>query len=139
MMIINTHTHICPDKIAKIVEDNFSSQFGSIYSSFKVSSLLDDMVKCGVDISVVFCIAERPEVVKAANDFVISQQDNKKIIALGTIHPDFEDYKQEIARLKQSGIRGIKFSSIFQGFYPDEDRMLIRLKKFSWSNFGSID
>lgn len=123
-MIINAHTHIYPDKIAKAVEDMFSRQFGPLYGSFKVSSLLDDMTKCGIDTSFVFCIAERPEVVKAANDFVISVHDNKKIVALGTIHPDFEEYKQEINKLRQHGIRGIKFSSIFQDFYPDEERML---------------
>lgn len=124
MMIINTHAHIYPDKVAKTIEDITAQQFGPLYSSFKVSSLLEDMAKYGIETSVVFCLAERPAVVKTANNFIIAVQDNKKLVGLGTIHPDFEDYQQEIKRLRQNGIKGIKASSIFQGFYPDEERML---------------
>jgi predicted TIM-barrel fold metal-dependent hydrolase len=123
-MIIDTHAHICPDKIAKAVEDITSKRFGPLYGSFRVSSLLDNMKKYGIDISIVSCIAERPEVVKAANDFVINVQDGKRIVGVGTIHPDFEDYKQEIEKFKQQGIRGIKWNSEVQGCYPDEERML---------------
>ena len=123
-MIINTHTHIYPDKIAQAVDEKALKQFGYLCGSFKVSGLLGDMAKHGIDTSVIFCMAEKPQVVKPANDFVISLQDNKKLVACGTIHPDFEDYKQEIERLRQHGVRGIKWSSEFQGFYPDEERML---------------
>lgn len=123
-MIIDAHTHIYPDKIAKTIEDITSKRFGPLYGSFKVSSLLDNMERCGINTSVVFCIAERPEVVKAANDFVIGVQDGKRTVGVGTIHPNFEEYKQEIEKLKQHGIRGIKWSSEFQDFYPDEEKML---------------
>lgn len=123
-MIINAHTHIYPDKIAQTVDEKVLKQFGLLYGSFKVSSLLDDMVQHGIDTCAIFCIAEKPKVVKPANDFIISLQDNKKLVAFGTIHPDFEDYKREIERLRQHGVRGIKWSSEFQSFYSDEERML---------------
>jgi len=123
-MIINAHTHVYPDKIAQAVDKKALLQFNKLYGSFKVSGLLDDMALYGIDTSVIFSIAEKPQVVKPANDFVISLQDNKKFIACGTVHPDFEDYEQEIERLRQHGIRGIKWSSEFQDFYPDDEKML---------------
>jgi predicted TIM-barrel fold metal-dependent hydrolase len=123
-MIINSHAHIYPDKVAQPIEDVISKKFGPLYSSFKVSSLLEDMEKFGIETTVGFCIAERPKVVEASNNFVISLLHNKKIVPFGTILPDFEDYKQEIQRLKQNGVKGIKLSSIFQNLYPDEERML---------------
>ena len=123
-MIVNSHAHIYPDKVAKPVEDVISKRFGPLYSSFKVSSLLEDMEKFGIETTVGFCMADRPKVVEASNDFVISLLNNEKIVPFGTILPDFEDYKQETQRLKRNGVKGIKISSIFQNLYPDEERML---------------
>jgi uncharacterized protein len=123
-MIINSHAHIYPDKIAKPVEDVISKKLGPLYSSFKVSSLLEDMEKFGIETTVGFCKADRPKVVEASNDFIIGLLNNKKIVPFGTILPDFEGYKPEIQRLKRSGVKGIKVSSIFQNLYPDEEKML---------------
>lgn len=123
-MIIDIHTHICPDRIAKVVEEISSRRFGTLYGSMTLNALLLSMEECNIDISVVFNIAERPEVVKPANDFIIKVSDNKKIIGFGTIHPDFEDYKAEIKRLKTNNIKGVKFHSLIQGFFVDEPRML---------------
>lgn len=123
-MIINTHAHLYPDKIAKAVEEVIFKKFGPLYSSFKVASLLEDMEKYDVAVAVGFCIAERPKVVAPSNDFMIRLGENKKIVGLGTIHPDSEGYREEIRRLRENGVKGIKASSIFQDFYPDEERML---------------
>jgi len=123
--IIDTHTHIYPDKIAPKIEAVIIQQVGYLWNSFKVSSLLDTMAKCGIGMSIVFCIAERPEIVKRANDFVISvQREHGELIGFGTIHPDFEAYREEIKRLKESEIRGIKLSSTFQNFHVGEERMM---------------
>jgi predicted TIM-barrel fold metal-dependent hydrolase len=123
-MIINCHAHIYPDKIAKPVEEGISKRFGPLYSSFKVSSLLEDMDKFGIEKTIGFCIGERPKAVEASNNFVISLLNNEKIIPFGTLLPDLEGYKEEIQKLKQNGIKGIKLSSIFQNLYPDEERMM---------------
>ncbi len=123
-MIINCHAHIYPDKIAKAVEENITKRIGPLYSSFKVSSLMEDMEKLGIAVTLGFCIAERAKVVGACNDFVISLLGNKKLVPFGTLLPDLENYKEEIQKLKQHGVKGIKLSSIFQNLYPDEERML---------------
>lgn len=124
-MIIDTHTHIFPDKIAAIVVNKMVEGRGSkFYGDFTVRGQLSTMDRCGINSSLVFCLAERPSVVRAANDFLASVCDGQRLVTLGTIHPDYEDFEDEIDRLKAMGLRGVKFSSTFQDFFVDEERML---------------
>jgi hypothetical protein len=123
-MIIDSHTHIYPDKVAGIVQQMMESQRGErLFGRMTTEALLQSMDQNGIDASVMFCIAEKPSVVKSANDFLLNTCDGQKLIGLGTIHPDFEDYKDEIDRLRKGGIRGIKVHSYFQNCRPDEERM----------------
>jgi hypothetical protein len=39
------------------------------------------------------------------------------------MHPDFDGYRDEILRMKELGIKGVKFQPSFQKFYPDEEKM----------------
>ena len=127
MNIIDTHNHIAPDRVAKLTEEAFFKGAGMRLpagNSFRADGILDTMEKCGIDKAVVFCIAERPAVEQKANDFVINlQRTNDKLVALGSIHPDSENYGPEIERLKANGIKGIKAHSTFQNFRPDEERV----------------
>ena len=126
-MIIDTHTHAYPDKIAKAVEEasvRDVSNGTELFGSLSINGLRHSMKQNGINAAIAFCIADRPGVVKAANDFIIASCDKKEVFGLGTIHPDFEDYEAELNRLRNNGIRGIKLSSLFQGFVLDEDRML---------------
>ena len=67
MKIIDTHNHIAPDKVAKLVEEAFFKGAGMRLpagNSFKAEDLLDAMEKCGIDRALVFCIAEKAAVEK---------------------------------------------------------------------------
>ena len=124
-MFIDTHTHICPDKIAEAATKQAAEFFKTTPEGLmSLSGLLAHMERCGIDASVTFCVAEKPSVVRPANDFLMKVCDNKRVIGLGTLHPDFEDYKAEIRRLRAGGIKGIKFHSLIQDLYPDEERLM---------------
>jgi len=125
-MIIDTHTHVYPEKVAKTVEEVSTRDMeggASLSGPMTVPGLLASMERNGVDISITFCIAEKPSVVKPANDFIMEVCDRKRVFGLGTIHPDFEDYEAEINRLRSNGIKGIKWNSLFQGVNLDDERM----------------
>lgn len=123
MDIINSHVHVCEDNEARKQDEAWAKY--SFYGGFAVSRLTADMAKCGIGTSIIFCVAERPEAVKASNDFIIATQDHKKLVGLGTIHPEFENYKEESKRLKQHGVRGVKFNSLVQGdTFVDDERMM---------------
>ncbi|MFC2006084.1 amidohydrolase family protein [Chloroflexota bacterium] len=123
-MIIDSHTHVYPDKVAGIVQEQMESRLGiPLFGKLTVEGLLKNMEGNGIDTSVIFCVAEKPSVVKPANDFLLDSCDGKRLIGLGTIHPDYEDYKDEIDRLRKAGIKGIKVHSYFQNCRPNEERM----------------
>lgn len=115
MKIIDTHTHIYPDKIAGRIEADVSNnKHFPMAGHMTLSGLKDNMKVCGIQTSVAFCVAEKPAVVKSANDFIVSVTDNKEIIGFGTIVPGIDDVVAEVLRLKSHGIKGIKFNALFQ-------------------------
>ncbi len=130
-MIVDTHTHIYPDKVAPIVARKMAEGVLKPYGNLTLQDLLATSDRCGIGATVVFNIAEKPSVVQAANDFLASVCDGQKLIGLGTIHPDYENFQEEIDRLKTMGLRGVKFSSTYQDFFADEERMLPIYQKLS--------
>ncbi|MBU1208756.1 MAG: amidohydrolase family protein [Proteobacteria bacterium] len=115
--MIDTHTHIFPDKIAPKVVERFRTAIGDaipLAGDFTLQDLKAYMKRCGIEAVVTFCVAERPEVVGAANNFLIEINDNQTLFSFGTILPNMEDPVGEVRRIKGKGIKGIKFHSLFQ-------------------------
>ncbi len=124
-MIIDVHNHIWPDKIAPKINDFFRQQdvgFDPV-APCTLSGLLRNMDEAGVDQCVVLDVALKPDQVEGINSWLMGIKD-KRIIPFGAMHPDYKDYKKEIQRLKDNGIKGIKFQSTWQNCFVDDDRML---------------
>lgn len=124
-MIIDFHTHCFPDKIAEraIEQLRFRSGITRPFHSGSVSSLLELQNRDGVDYSVVLNIATNPKQQKNVNDFAISLKEVDGIIPFGSVHPDSPDALDELERLKENGIKGVKLHPDYQGFFVDEKRM----------------
>jgi predicted TIM-barrel fold metal-dependent hydrolase len=115
--MIDTHTHIFPDKIAAKAAQRFQAAVGnaiSLAGDFTLKDLKAYMKRCQIEAVVTFCVAERPDVVVPANNFLIGIMDNQTIFSFGTILPNMEDCVGEVKRIKEKGIKGIKFHSLFQ-------------------------
>jgi predicted TIM-barrel fold metal-dependent hydrolase len=114
--MIDTHTHIFPDKIApKIVEKMRTEEtWIALSGDFTLKDLKAYMARCGIEAVFTFCVAERPKAVPPANDFLISITDHRTVFGFGTILPDMEDPVAEVRRIRERGLRGIKFHSLFQ-------------------------
>lgn len=115
--MIDTHTHIFPDKIAAKAAQRFEAAVGDaipLAGDFTLRDLKAYMKRCGIEAVVTFCVAERPEVVVPANNFLIEIMDNQSIFSFGTILPNMPDPLGEVRRIKEKGIKGIKFHSLFQ-------------------------
>jgi predicted TIM-barrel fold metal-dependent hydrolase len=80
------------------------------------------MVESGVDKSVVLGITERPDQVRRANDWLISIQD-EMVVPFGAIHPRLGTKADEVRRLREAGIKGIKLHPVMNQFYPDSREM----------------
>jgi len=81
------------------------------------------MEETGADKCVVLDVALKPDQVKSINNWLLNIND-ERIIPFGAMHPDYPDYKNEIKRLKDHGIKGVKFQSTWQNCFADDDRML---------------
>ena len=109
-MIIDFHAHCFPEKIASKAMETLRLRSGITqpFHDGSVSGLLALQKKDGVDYSVVLNIATNPKQQKNVNDFAISLKETDGIIPFGSVHFDSPDALDELERLKESGIKGIK-------------------------------
>ena len=122
-MRIDVHTHIWPERIADTVLDSMVRDMGlDAVGVNTVEGVKAHMRESGVDKSVVLGVVERPDQVKRANDWLISIQDDI-LVPFGAIHPELEDKADEVRRLRENGIKGIKLHPVMNSFYADDPRM----------------
>lgn len=123
-MIIDAHVHIYPEKIAdKAIMgiENFYNMH--IEYDGRVSTLLREGKKAGVDKFIVQSVATVWEQVKSINNFISeSVLENPELIGFGTMHPDFPDIPEEVDRIISLGLKGIKLHSDFQRFAIDDEK-----------------
>lgn len=120
-MIVDVHTHIFPDEMAQRTVDQLSAA-GRVpaFTNGTLAGLIASMDAAGIDISVIAPVSTKPSQVMKINDFSASAAGDR-IIAFGSLHPEFEDVESEVARMKSMGIRGIKLHPEYQTFHPDDE------------------
>lgn len=126
-MIIDFHTHAFPDKIAAGTIKNLESKAGLTASTDgTVKGLLASMEDAGVDMSVVLPVVTKPGQFETVNAFAtsVNEQYKGKLLSFGGIHPDTEDYKKELDRIKELGLKGIKIHPDYQGVMIDDVRYM---------------
>ena len=126
MKYIDVHTHVFPAKIAekavRFLETYYHHQWNGGGSP---EDLLAAVNAAGVEKTVIFSCATKPEQVTAANDFLqaIQLAHPDRFAAFGTIHPDFSGVEKEIERIRTMGLKGLKIHPDFQGIYINEPKM----------------
>lgn len=89
------------------------------------------MKKDEVDISVVLSIATNPKQQTNVNNFAKEINDEKSVFAFGSVHPKAENVFEELERIKEMGLKGVKFHPEYQEFYVDDPKMKPIYKKIS--------
>ena len=118
-MIIDAHTHIFPDDQAKVFLRNTAEMFGvKTYGLATEADLLSQMDQNNISYSVIHMVAPFPSGVKGTNSWLINLNQDR-LIKFGTVHPEYKDFKDEIKRLKDHNICGVKFQPDIQRFHPD--------------------
>lgn len=130
-MIIDFHTHVFPEKIAKATVSALEKSGNTpAFSDGTVSGLTEQMARAGVDISVNLPVLTKPTQFDSIFKFAVSLNEAYKttpdgeprIISFAGMHPDIEDYKEKLALVKESGILGIKIHPDYQGTFFDDER-----------------
>ena len=119
-MVIDFHTHIFPDALAARAIGGLE-QSGNVKSvlSGRREDLLASMKRAGVDYSLNLPIASRPKQVESINSFAISVNGRDGLFSLGGIHPLYENYREELKRIRAAGLIGVKLHPDFQGLFID--------------------
>ena len=139
-MIIDFHTHFFPDKIAQKAIPMLSKYSGGITPCTlgTAESSKEILKKSGVEKAVLLSVATNPKQQKNVNDFAVSLISDSMIIPFGSVHPDSEEIFDELKRLKNAGIKGIKLHPDYQNFFVDEDRMIPIYKKIAEMGFITV-
>lgn len=119
-MIIDCHVHCFPDILAEKAVVQLSKNSGlQAYTNGTVADLIKKLDENKVNKAVVLNIAKKPNQDKKVNDFAIASNSDR-LIHFGSVHPLSDSVEQELERLKQNGIIGIKLHPEYQEFDADD-------------------
>lgn len=125
-MIIDFHTHYFPDNVAPKVLPKLAGKSCTMpFTDGTLGGLIRSMQKSGVTHSVTLPVATTMEQTGSINDKIIACMEDltqNGIIPFGGMHPDFADYKRELKRLKDAGVKGIKIHPAYQNVDFDDIR-----------------
>lgn len=126
-MLIDFHTHIFPDKIAKRTIDALAANSKSTpYTDGTAAGLIEHMNLSKADICVNLPVLTKPEQFDSVLEFAKTINDKyssgeRRIISFAGMHPCCEDIKGKMKRVKDAGIRGVKIHPDYQGAFIDDD------------------
>lgn len=123
----DAHCHIYPEKIASRAVNGTDS----FYDEHSVGTgTAEDLIKkgeeAGIDRFIVQSVATTPKQVKSINEFIAATvaDSGRKLVGLGTLHPDSADIKGDIEHLISLGLKGVKLHPDIQAFKIDDFRCL---------------
>lgn len=124
-MIIDFHAHTYPDAVAP----NALAHMGSLanygfYTDGTVADLKRSMTEAKIDYSVVLPVVTNPAKTASINNLSISKNGENGLIYFGGIHPDTENYREELDRLVGAGIKGFKIHPQYQNTPINDIRYL---------------
>lgn len=125
-MIVDIHTHTFPDKIAgPTIEKLQSLSHTKPFSDGTAGGLRTSMALAGVDLSVVLPVATSERQVVRVNDAsALLNESGDGLLSFGCMHPDFDGWKGELARIAGLGLKGVKLHPVYQDVDFDDVRTL---------------
>ena len=125
---IDIHTHIFPEKISKDVIEKLSRVSRTpAFTDGTLNGLKKSMDAAQINFSVILPVATNTKQVEKINTG--SAALNEKhfgdgIISFGCIHPDYTNYREELRRVKNYGLKGIKIHPVYQDTNIDDIKFL---------------
>ena len=126
MHIIDIHTHIYPDKIARKATESVKDFYQLEGSTMDgtVEMLLKRGEEAGISRFVVLPVSNTPTHVRSINTFLKSQADaHDNFIGFGTVHAEMDDLMGEVEWILEQGLHGIKMHPDSQRFAIDDERL----------------
>ena len=125
-MVIDFHTHTFPDSIAVSTLQKLSGVSHSApFTDGTAAGLAGSMAAAGVDLSIVLPVATSPRQVARINESAARNNEHTAetgLFSFGCIHPDCENWREELDRIAALGLKGVKL-------HPDEQMIDLADKK----------
>jgi len=125
-MIIDFHTHVYPDRIAARTIQTLHDVSGLVAcADGTLAGLHQEMRESGTDVSVVLPVMTKPSQFATINKTAARiNEEGGGMISFGGIHPDTEDVRKAVRKIRQLGLPGIKLHPEYQHAYFDDIRYL---------------
>lgn len=134
-MIIDFHTHTFPSKISEKVVNKLAGISSCMpHTDGSVEGLIASMEKSGVDKSINLPVMTSADQVEKVNSSLMKSMEDYEahgIITFGGMHPEYTNYKEELQRIKDNGMKGIKLHPAYQNVDLDDIRMMRIIGKAS--------
>lgn len=137
MQIIDTHVHIYPDAIAQKAADAIGQFYDiAIHKNGTLDSLLESGKKGGISRFLIHSVATTPKQVESINRYLqgVGKEHPDECIPFGTMHPGYDQIPQELERMKQGGLQGVKVHPDFQKFLLDSPEALHMFRAIEAAN-----
>lgn len=130
-MIIDIHTHTFPDDIAeRAVQKLRRSSRICAYSDGTAEGLRRNAKTAGIGLSVIQPVATSPAQVEHINTRAIQRNEEERerhdagsrLLSFGCIHPEYGHIREELRRIAEAGVPGIKLHPYFHGCDMDDSR-----------------
>lgn len=123
-MIIDAHTHIYPPRIAKRAIAKLEENSGIPAKTNGLrEGLLASMQEAGIDYSLLLPVATSAKQVDTINEEAARTNEAAEetgLYSFGGIHPQTENYKEVLRRVKNLGLKGVKLHPDYQdAFFND--------------------
>jgi predicted TIM-barrel fold metal-dependent hydrolase len=121
-MIIDSHAHIYPAKIAMKAADSIGKFYGiDMDMDGTLNTLLAKGSAAGIDRFLVHSVATTPKQIDSINNYIHDKtvQYGDKLIGFATLHPDSKELPRQVDDILEMGLRGIKIHPDFQKFDVD--------------------
>lgn len=123
--LIDIHAHIFPEKVAAKAVASIAGRYKQeAHHQGQLAEYRGLLKEANFTYGVVSTAATKPEQVCPANNWAIKLNQTPGLVALGTIHLDYADWRGELDRIYSAGLRGMKLHPDFQSFYPDDPRAM---------------
>jgi len=126
-MLIDFHSHVFPDKIARATIDALEKNSnGKAHTDGTVDGLIKAMDRANCDICVTLPVLTKPTQFDSVANFAINlnktfKDSDRKIISFAGMHPRCENVYDKMKFLKENGIKGVKIHPDYQDTYIDDD------------------
>ena len=126
-MKIDFHIHAFPDEIAERAVSGLAVTAGKYHGRARIKPVTDGtaahtrqyLAEYGADAGVLMPIATKVGQQKRINDWA-AEQNHGSIISFGSVHPMDPEAINELDRIWELGLKGVKLHPDYQGFFADD-------------------